>query len=158
MQSGTNSNRSVVVLKQNLIQIMKPGMTVTYQGSLRNVAQHLSSGNTLITDAPTDNHGRGEAFSPTDLLCTSLATCMITIMAIAAEGRDLILGEIKAEIVKVMLSDPRRVGEIHINVRVENKGLSENDRKVLEHAALNCPVAKSLSTEIKQNVKFEYFD
>jgi uncharacterized OsmC-like protein len=83
---------------------------------------------------------------------------MITIMAIAAEGRDLILGEIKAEIVKVMLSDPRRVGEIHINVRVENKGLSENDRKVLEHAALNCPVAKSLSTEIKQNVKFEYFD
>jgi len=141
-----------------LIQIMKPGMTVTYQGSLRNVAQHLSSGNTLITDAPTDNHGRGEAFSPTDLLCTSLATCMITIMAIAAEGRDLILGEIKAEIVKVMLSDPRRVGEIHINVRVENKGLSENDRKVLEHAALNCPVAKSLSTEIKQNVKFEYFD
>jgi len=137
---------------------MKPGMTVTYQGSLRNVAQHLSSGNTLITDAPTDNHGRGEAFSPTDLLCTSLATCMITIMAIAAEGRDLILGEIKAEIVKVMLSDPRRVGEIHINVRVENKGLSENDRKVLEHAALNCPVAKSLSTEIKQNVKFEYFD
>jgi len=158
MQSGTNSNRSVVVLKQNLIQIMKPGMTVTYQGSLRNVAQHLSSGNTLITDAPTDNHGRGEAFSPTDLLCTSLATCMITIMAIAADGRDLILGEIKAEIVKVMLSDPRRVGEIHINVRVENKGLSENDRKVLEHAALNCPVAKSLSTEIKQNVKFEYFD
>jgi len=158
MQSGTNSNRSVVVLRQNLIQIMKPGMTVTYQGSLRNVAQHLSSGNTLITDAPTDNHGRGEAFSPTDLLCTSLATCMITIMAIAAEGRDLILGEIKAEIVKVMLSDPRRVGEIHINVRVENKGLSENDRKVLEHAALNCPVAKSLSTEIKQNVKFEYFD
>ena len=145
-------------MKQNLIQIMKPGMTVTYQGSLRNVAQHLSSGNTLITDAPTDNHGRGEAFSPTDLLCTSLATCMITIMAIAADGRDLILGEIKAEIVKVMLSDPRRVGEIHINVRVENKGLSENDRKVLEHAALNCPVAKSLSTEIKQNVKFEYFD
>ena len=145
-------------MMQNLIQIMKPGMSVTYQGSLRNVAQHLSSGNTLITDAPIDNHGRGEAFSPTDLLCTSLATCMITILAIAAEGRNLALGEIKAEIVKVMLSDPRRVGEIHISMSIENRGLTENDKRVLEHAALNCPVAKSLSTEIKQYVKFDYFD
>ena len=153
-----NSNRSALVLMQNLIQIMKPGMTVTYQGSLRNVAQHLSSGNTLITDAPIDNHGRGEAFSPTDLLCTSLATCMITILAIAAEGRNLALGQIKAEIVKVMLSDPRRVGEIHINMSIENRGLTENDKRVLEHAALNCPVAKSLSNEIKQYVKFDYFD
>jgi uncharacterized OsmC-like protein len=136
---------------------MKPSMTVAYQGSLRNIAVHLSSGNSLITDAPLDNEGKGEAFSPTDLLCTSLATCMITIMAIAAQGRNLVLGEIKAEIVKVMLSDPRRVGEIQINVSIQDMNLSAGDKKVLEHAALNCPVAKSLNAEIKQSVKFDYF-
>ena len=158
MQSPMNSSRSALVLMQNLIQIMKPGMTVTYQGSLRNIAEHLSSANTLITDAPLDNHGRGEAFSPTDLLCTSLATCMITILAIAAEGRNLALGEVKAEVMKVMLSDPRRVGEIHINVSIQDCGLTDNDKRILEHAAMNCPVAKSLNSEIKQQVKFDYFE
>lgn len=136
---------------------MKPSMTVKYQGSLRNMALHLSSGNTLITDAPLDNNGKGEAFSPTDLLCTSLATCMITIMGISAQGRNLQLGSIEAEITKIMLSDPRRVGEIQIHMRVQDVGFTEIDKKVLEHAAMNCPVAKSLSSEIKQWVKFEYF-
>ncbi len=133
-------------------------MTVTYQGSLRNAAVHLQSGNSLVTDAPLDNQGRGEAFSPTDLLCTSLATCMITIMGIAAQGRNLQLGSIEAEITKVMLSDPRRVGEIQIQMRVQDVDFTEGDKKVLEFAALNCPVAKSLSSEIKQVVKFEYFN
>jgi len=132
-------------------------MTVSYQGSLRNTAIHLNSGNTLITDAPLDNQGRGEAFSPTDLLCTSLATCMITIVGISAQGRNLQLGSIEAEITKVMLTDPRRVGEIQIHMRVQDVDFTESDKKVLEHAALNCPVAKSLSSEIKQVVKFEYF-
>ena len=132
-------------------------MTVSYQGSLRNRALHLNSGNTLITDAPLDNQGKGEAFSPTDLLCTSLATCMITIMGIAAQGRNLQLGLLEAQITKIMLSDPRRVGEIQIHMRVQDVAFTESDKKVLEHAALNCPVAKSLSSEIKQVVKFEYF-
>jgi uncharacterized OsmC-like protein len=121
------------------------------------MALHLSSGNTLITDAPLDNNGKGEAFSPTDLLCTSLATCMITIMGISAQGRNLQLGSIEAEITKIMLSDPRRVGEIQIHMRVQDVDFTESDKKVLEHAAMNCPVAKSLSSEIKQWVKFEYF-
>ena len=152
-----NSKADCISFEQKLIEIMNPGMTVTYQGSLRNTAVHLNSGNALITDAPLDNQGKGEAFSPTDLLCTSLATCMITILAIAARGRNLELGEIKADIVKVMLTDPRRVGEIQIHMRIQEKGLSENDKKVLENAALNCPVAKSLNSEINQQVKFEYF-
>jgi uncharacterized OsmC-like protein len=157
MQLVMNSKADCISFEPKLIEIMNPGMTVTYLGSLRNTAVHLNSGNALITDAPLDNQGKGEAFSPTDLLCTSLATCMITILAIAARGRNLELGEIKADIVKVMLTDPRRVGEIQIHLRIQDKGLSENDKKVLEHAALNCPVAKSLNSEINQQVKFEYF-
>jgi uncharacterized OsmC-like protein len=136
---------------------MKPTMTVTYQGSLRNVAVHLKSGNSLTTDAPLDNQGKGEAFSPTDLLCTSLASCMITIMGIAAQGRNLELGEVGADVEKAMLSDPRRVGEIQIHIRIQDMLFSESDKKILEHAALNCPVAKSLNPEIRQIVTFEYF-
>ncbi len=152
-----NSKQRCISFDTKLIVIMTPGMTVTYQGSLRNMAFHLNSGNSLITDAPLDNHGRGESFSPTDLLCTSLAACMITIMAIAAQGRNVELGEIKADIVKGMLSDPRRVGEIQIHLRIQDKNFTENDKRILEHAALNCPVAKSLSSEVNQQVKFEYY-
>jgi uncharacterized OsmC-like protein len=79
---------------------------------------------------------------------------MITIMAITAQGRNVELGEVKADIVKSMLSDPRRVGEIQIHLRIQDKNFTENDKKILEHAALNCPVAKSLSSEVNQQVKF----
>ena len=89
---------------------MNPGMTISYQGNLRNRAEHLKSGNTLITDAPVDNHGKGEAFSPTDLLCTSLASCMVTLIGITAESKGIELGNVRAEIEKVMYSEPRRVG------------------------------------------------
>jgi putative redox protein len=135
---------------------MKPGMTVAYQGNLRNRAEHLKSGNTLITDAPTDNHGRGEAFSPTDLLCTSLASCMITLMGITAESKGIVLGNIHADIEKVMYSEPRRVGEIHINISVEEKGYTEREKAMLENAAMTCPVAKSLHPDIVQQVRFSY--
>jgi len=135
---------------------MNPGMTVSYQGELRNRAEHLKSGNTLITDAPTDNHGKGEAFSPTDLLCTSLASCMITLMGITANSKAILLGNVEASIEKVMYSDPRRVGEIHIHLVVENKGFTDKDKAILENAALTCPVAKSIHPDIKQEVTFSY--
>ena len=135
---------------------MNPGMTVTYQGELRNQAEHIKSGNTLITDAPTDNHGKGEAFSPTDLLCTSLASCMITLMGITANSKGIQLGKVEASIEKVMYSEPRRVGEIHIHLMVENKEYSDKEKAILENAALTCPVAKSIHPDIKQEISFSY--
>ena len=135
---------------------MNPGMTVTYQGSLRNTAIHLRSGNTLTTDAPLDNNGKGEAFSPTDLLCTSLATCMITLMGITAESKGIVVGNISAEIEKVMASNPRRVSQIRIALQIQNMNYSEREKTILEQAALSCPVAKSLNPEIVQEVSFRY--
>lgn len=136
--------------------IMNVGMTVSYEGGLRNRALHVRSGNTLITDAPTDNHGKGQAFSPTDLLCTSLATCMMTLMGITAESKGIALTEMEADIEKVMYSEPRRVGEIHIRITMADHGYSEREKTILENAAMTCPVAKSLNTEIKQNIEFIY--
>ncbi len=135
---------------------MNPGMRINYEGHLRNRAVHLRSGNELITDAPTDNHGKGGAFSPTDLLCTSLASCMITLMGITAEGKGILLGNITADIEKVMYGEPRRVGEIHIHLTIEDKGYSEKERTILENAAKTCPVAKSIHPDIKQVVDFRY--
>jgi len=135
---------------------MNPGMRINYEGHLRNRAVHLRSGNELITDAPTDNHGKGEAFSPTDLLCASLASCMITLMGIAAESKGIVVRSIRADIEKVMYSEPRRVGEIHINLTIEDKGYSEKERSILENAAKTCPVAKSIHPDIRQVVEFRY--
>jgi putative redox protein len=135
---------------------MNAGMTITYQGHLRNQATHLRSGNTLITDAPTDNHGKGEAFSPTDLLCTSLASCMITLMGIAAESKGIALEKVEAQIEKVMYSDPRRVGEIHVRIGIGDKGYTEREKAILENAAMTCPVSKSLHPDIKQVIAFNY--
>jgi uncharacterized OsmC-like protein len=135
---------------------MNPGMKVTYNGELRNTAVHLRSGNMLTTDAPTDNNGRGEAFSPTDLLCTSLACCMITLMGIAANSKDIKLGNIEADIEKTMVSDPRRVSKIRIVLRIDNMGYGDREISILKNAALTCPVAKSLHPDIEQVVDFEW--
>lgn len=126
---------------------------VFYKGNLRCEAVHLKSGQTIVTDAPTDNHGRGEAFSPTDLLSTSLANCMLTIMGIAAGERDVLLINAYAEIEKIMATSPRRVSEIRVKIFLPSK-YPENDRYRLEHAARNCPVAKSLHPEIHQKIEF----
>lgn len=131
-------------------------MTVTYLGALRNQATHIKSGNTLITDAPTDNKGKGEAFSPTDLLCTSLVTCMITLMGITADEKSIQLGSIDADIEKVMYSDPRRVGEIKIEFSIAQNNLTDREMKIIENAAKHCPVAKSIHPEIKQEITFNW--
>jgi uncharacterized OsmC-like protein len=128
--------------------------TVIYQGDLRTTATHLQSGVEIITDAPTDNQGRGEAFSPTDLCATSLATCMMTIMGISARNRGLDLSGTVAEVRKIMAADPRRISRIEVTLRIPDRNFSEMERKVLETAGRNCPVALSLHPDIEQDIHF----
>jgi putative redox protein len=130
---------------------------VRYQGNLRCVAIHLQSQKEIISDAPTDNHGKGEAFSPTDLLATSLANCMLTVMGIAANTHKISMDDTKSVVTKVMYAEPRRVGEIHVEVHFP-KGLdySQKEKQILEYAALTCPVSQSLHPDLKQEIKFIY--
>lgn len=129
--------------------------TVLYKGELRTEAIHLQSNTKIYTDAPKDNNGKGEAFSPTDLVATALASCMISIMGIVAlkEGITPLDGTF-AEVTKVMVADPRRVSEIHIKMTFPKNDFSEKEKKIYEHAALTCPVAKSLHPDIKQVIEF----
>jgi uncharacterized OsmC-like protein len=133
--------------------------TVKYTGELRTESTHVQSGTTILTDAPKDNHGKGEAFSPTDLLATSLANCMISIMGIVAkrDGQTSIDGA-WAEVIKVMYQDPRRVGEIHVKITFPNKTYTDKEKKVYENAAHTCPVAKSLHPDILQKITFVWPD
>ncbi len=128
---------------------------ISYEGNLRTQSIHLKSGNQIITDAPTDNHGKGEAFSPTDLLATSLGCCMLTIMGIRANQHNIAFTEATADITKIMESNPRRVGEVMVAIKVMGN-YSNDEKAVLEDAAINCPVAKSLSSALKQTVSFHY--
>ena len=126
---------------------------ITYQGDLRTTAIHLQSNNEIITDAPTDNQGKGEAFSPTDLLATSLASCMLTIIGIKARDMGIdIVGTI-AEVTKIMAANPRRVSEVHIVMTIA-KELDEKTLKIFYNTALTCPVANSLHPDITQNLVF----
>ena len=129
---------------------------IVYKGNLRTESTHLQSGSTIITDAPLDNNGKGEAFSPTDLLATSLGTCMLTIMGIVAGRNEINVDGISIEITKIMLSDPRRVSEIIVEFTMPKNNYSDKEKNLLEHAAHTCPVAKSLSSELKQTVIFNY--
>ena len=124
---------------------------VTYQGDLRTTAIHLQSNNQIITDAPVDNHGKGEAFSPTDLLATSLSSCMLTIIGIKARDMDIDIAGTTADVTKVMAADPRRVSEIHVAITF-NRQLDDKMQKIFYNTALTCPVAKSIHPEIIQKV------
>lgn len=127
-----------------------------YLGDLRTEAVHQLSGNKLITDAPLDNKGKGEAFSPTDLLASSLGSCMLTIMGIAAREHGLNIDGATCSITKIMGSDPRRVTEVQIEFNMTQNDLSEKHRSILERSAITCPVAKSLHPDIKQIISFNY--
>lgn len=129
---------------------------ITYIGHLRTESVHLQSGNTIITDAPTDNNGKGQAFSPTDLLSTSLGCCMLTIMGIVAQRHAINIDGTTIEITKVMESNPRRVGEIIVEFTLPANNYTNKEKELLENAAYTCPVAKSLSSELKQTVIFNY--
>jgi len=129
---------------------------VIYQGQLRTQATHEKSGLQLITDAPTDNNGKGEAFSPTDMVATALASCMLTVMGIKADKMGVNMDHSSAEITKVMASDPRRIAEVHIQIRLLLDDESDKTKKILEQTGLTCPVAKSLSSNLVQNISFVY--
>lgn len=122
---------------------------VKYTGELRTVCTHLQSAKEIITDAPTDNRGKGAAFSPTDLAATSLATCMLTVMGIAAEERRLKFEGASAEVTKFMYSNPRRIGKIQIAMEIPDFGYGEKEKALLRRTAERCPVAESLHPDIE---------
>lgn len=131
-------------------------MTAIYKGDLRTEITHLKSGNRVITDAPPDNNGRGEAFSPTDLTCASLNSCMMTLMGILAQREGIDLKGLTSEIVKVMASNPRKIAEIKISFTHPNLAATEVQKTKLKRAALTCPVALSLSDSLVQTVEFNF--
>ena len=128
----------------------------TYLGELRCESIHIKSQNKIHTDAPTDNNGKGEAFSPTDLVCASLCSCMMTIMGIRAQKNDIFIEGLEADVTKVMASNPRKISKIKIDFRLGKTNATEEQLIMLREAALTCPVALSLNPEIKQDVSFEF--
>lgn len=128
---------------------------VRYLGELRTSSMHLQSGTEILTDAPTDNQGKGEAFSPTDMVTNSLATCMITIMAIKAREMDLELKATTAEVTKIMAAEPRRIAAIHINFEM-NLVADDKTKIILERAAMTCPVYHSLHPDIEKVITFNW--
>lgn len=131
---------------------------VTYEGGLRTRARHVRSGLEIVTDAPVDNHGRGEAFSPTDLAATALASCILTVVGIAAASRDLDVAGMRAEVVKVMGGPPRRIAAVRIGLRVPARGYDAAARKVITAAAEACPVGRSLHPELRQELAITWGD
>ena len=123
--------------------------TVVYKGDLRCECTHLQSGTVTETDAPTDNRGKGERFSPTDTLCVALATCMITTMGIKAADMQIDLSNTKIDVTKHMLGDPRRIGKIEINIHFPSLNLPEKDRILMQKIGDNCPVIKSLHPDLE---------
>ena len=130
--------------------------TVVYEGDLRTINTHLQSSSMIETDAPVDNYGKGERFSPTDLLATSLANCMLTTMGIRTKDKGIDLKGIKVEVQKIMKADPRRVAGIILTYHIpENlKNAPQNEKEFLKQVAENCPVAKSLHPDIEVNVNW----
>lgn len=126
---------------------------VIYKGALRTEATHIRSGNTIITDAPTDNKGKGEAFSPTDLVVTALASCMLTIMGIKADEMNINIKGTSAKVKKIMASGPRRIAQVIIVINIPISA-NEKTQNILEKAALTCPVDKSLSDSMIRDIKF----
>jgi putative redox protein len=130
--------------------------TVLYKGELRTECLHLNSQSQIETDAPLDNNGKGERFSPTDMLATSLASCMLTVMGIKAKTMDLDLTDIKVEVEKLMKADPRRVGGINLTFHIPEglKDLDEKNKGILKNTGLTCPVQKSLHPDIEVNINW----
>lgn len=131
-------------------------MQSEYLGELRVKNIHLKSGQEVITDAPTDNNGKGQAFSPTDLVCAALSSCMITIMGIKARSEGLNIEGLQSEITKEMASNPRKISRIAIEFSLDGLIATDHQKEMLKKAALTCPVALSLDPEIAQEVTFNF--
>ena len=129
--------------------------TILYEGNLRFNARHLQSNSILETDAPSDNRGKGERFSPTDLVCTALATCMITTMAMKATDMGIELKDTTIDVKKYMVSDPRRITKIDVSVSFSKTlQLIEKEKTILQRTGDNCPVIKSLHPDIEINITY----
>lgn len=133
-----------------------PTSIIVYRGELSTDAEHLRSATVIRTDAPIDNQGLGRGFSPTDLLATALGSCMLTILGIEARKMKMDIDGTEAIVTKEMAANPRRVSKVSVEVKMSNPRLSEKQQAILEDAALNCPVAKSLSEHLCQEVVFTY--
>jgi len=129
---------------------------ITYLGDLRTESKHIASSKIIITDAPVDNHGKGEAFSPTDLMSNSLGCCMLTIIGIAANTHSFNIDGTKVNITKLMQSNPRKVTEIVVEFSFLKNDFSDKIKAIIENAAKTCPVALSLHPDIKQTISFNY--
>ena len=130
---------------------------ITYLGDLRCESEHLQSGTRVFTDAPTDNHGKGEVFSPTDLCATSLAQCMLTTIAILGKDKGINIEGSYAELQKIMNPKPRKIAEIVCDLYFSGS-FSDEEKVFIENTAMNCPVALTLSAEVKKSVTFNYPD
>ena len=127
-----------------------------YVGKLRTSSTHLPSGETIITDAPTDNNGKGEAFAPTDLVSSALCSCMTTVMGICAEKGNFEMPNSSAKVTKIMSAEPRKISEIIVELSFEKNTLTDTQKNKLISVGENCPVAKSLNPDIKQTIKFNF--
>lgn len=129
--------------------------SIKYVGDLRTICIHLQSGTEIVTDAPTDNHGKGEAFSPTDLVATALGSCMVSIMAIKSKDLNVDLKDSTVSVTKIMQSEPRKIAKIEVvlNMSIET---SEKNKTILERAAMTCPVLLSLHPAIEKDVVFNW--
>ena len=130
--------------------------TVTYESNLRTTCLHLQSGSVFETDAPTDNKGKGERFSPTDLIATGLGACLITTMGIKAESMNIQLDGAKVEVTKVMVSDPRRIGKIIVHATLPALNLDEKTIEILERVGRTCPVERSLHPDVELDIQFKW--
>lgn len=130
-----------------------PTSKVTYLGDLRTSSIHLQSGSEIISDAPTDNNGKGEAFSPTDTVANGLASCMFTVMGIKANDLGVDFSGSTAEVTKIMAAEPRRISEVHVNFNM-NLTTDEKTKTILERTAMTCPVFYSLHPDIKKEISF----
>ena len=129
---------------------------IIYKNNLRTEAQHIASGQKIITDAPLDNNGKGEAFSPTDLVASALCSCMTTVMGICAEKNNFELPSSVAQVTKIMESHPRRISKVIIEINFDKNTLTDQQTEKLVAVAKGCPVAQSLSTDLVQEVKFNF--
>jgi uncharacterized OsmC-like protein len=127
-----------------------------YLGDLRTECIHLQSGNKIFTDAPTDNRGKGEAFSPTDLLASSLGSCIMTIMGIVARDNNIDITGTELDITKIMASDPRRVSEVVVEFNFPDKEYTDEEKKIIESVAGTSPVPLSVHLDMKQTIKMNW--
>lgn len=129
---------------------------IRYTTELRTEMTHLQSGTIVVTDAPVDNKGKGETFSPTDLVASSLCSCMMTIMGISGREHGFSIDGAEAKVTKVMASDPRRIAEVIIEIEFPDFPYTERHLRIIEHISRNCPVALSLHPDLKQTIKLNF--